>query len=145
MGLRIQPTACVLHGHLTWISLAPRMSGMTQSFAHTPSQLSSRLPGREAHLVRPACGKALLITNGCCFLQQVFETHCPDNPFEKISWEVNLTILQMNFTSLDPFLKLKYFSGVPVVAQRVTSRINIHEDVGLIPGLTQWVKDQAAV
>ena len=59
--------------------------------------------------------------------------------------EVNLTILQMNFTSLDPFLKLKYFSGVPVVVQWVTNRINIHEDVGLIPGLTQWVKDQAAV
>ena len=25
----------------------------------------------------------------------------------------------------------------------VTNPINIHEDVGLIPGLTQWVKDLA--
>ena len=30
--------------------------------------------------------------------------------------------------------------GVPVVAQRVKNLTGIHEDVGLIPGLTQWVK-----
>ena len=32
---------------------------------------------------------------------------------------------------------------VPVVAQRFTNLTSIHEDMGLIPGLTQWVKDLA--
>ena len=31
--------------------------------------------------------------------------------------------------------------GVPVVAWWVKNPTNIHENVGLIPGLTQWVKD----
>ena len=30
--------------------------------------------------------------------------------------------------------------GVPVVAQGVKNQISIHEDAGLIPGLTQWIK-----
>ena len=33
--------------------------------------------------------------------------------------------------------------GVPTVAQQVTNLTSIHEDVGLIPGLTEWVKDLA--
>ena len=37
----------------------------------------------------------------------------------------------------------KLFSGVPVVAQRVKSPTSIHKEVGLIPGLDQWVKDPA--
>ena len=32
-------------------------------------------------------------------------------------------------------------SGVLVVAQQVTKPTSIHENVGLIPGLSQWVKD----
>ena len=28
-----------------------------------------------------------------------------------------------------------------MVAQRVKNLISIHEDIGLIPGLAQWVKD----
>ena len=33
--------------------------------------------------------------------------------------------------------------GVPVVAQQVKNPISMPEDAGLIPGLTQWVKDPA--
>ena len=35
----------------------------------------------------------------------------------------------------------KYHIGVAVVAQWVKNPTNIHEDAGLIPDLTQWVKD----
>ena len=35
----------------------------------------------------------------------------------------------------------KKAEGVPVVAQQVKNPANIYEDVCLIPGLAQWVKD----
>ena len=36
---------------------------------------------------------------------------------------------------------LRVSAGVPVVAQQVKNPTSIHEDMGSIPVLTQWVKD----
>ena len=36
-----------------------------------------------------------------------------------------------------------YTVGVSIVAQQLTNPTRIHEVVGLIPGLAQWIKDLA--
>ena len=35
----------------------------------------------------------------------------------------------------------KFCVGISIVAQQVKNPTSIHEDMGLIPGLTEWVKD----
>ena len=35
------------------------------------------------------------------------------------------------------------YLGVPIVAQWLTNLTSIHEDVGTIPALLQWIKDAA--
>ena len=40
-------------------------------------------------------------------------------------------------------MSTEYDSGVPVEAQHIKNSTSTHEDVGLIPGLIQWVKDPA--
>ena len=39
----------------------------------------------------------------------------------------------------------KKYGGVSIVAQQVKNLTSIHEDIGLVPGPTQWVKDPAVL
>ena len=52
------------------------------------------------------------------------------------TWDISVLSIQFCY-------ELKTALGVPFVAQRLMSPSRIHKDVGLIPGLAQWVKDLA--
>ena len=49
----------------------------------------------------------------------------------------------MPLQSLSLLISKTEVIGVSVVAQWLTNLTTIYEDSGLIPGLTQWVKDLA--
>ena len=52
------------------------------------------------------------------------------------------TVYENKTIETQMYLNLKRIHlGVPVVTQQLTNLTSIHEDSGLIPGLTQWVKD----
>ena len=59
-------------------------------------------------------------------------------PIQPLAWELPHAVgaaLKRGINKAEP--------RVPVVAHRVKNPARIHEDVDLIPGLTQWVKDLA--
>ena len=54
------------------------------------------------------------------------------------TWQI---LLHPHFADKEMSYKKLTALGVPVLAQRLTNPTSIHEDVGLIPDLAQWVKD----
>ena len=52
------------------------------------------------------------------------------------------TLSKRKFPHLTIVIKRKDFFEVPIVAQGVKNPTSMPEDVSLIPGFSQWVKDQ---
>ena len=59
----------------------------------------------------------------------------------KPQWELH--ILEIFQAKMVKYSFIKNNVGVPLVAQWVKNPISVHKDLGLIPGLAQWVKDLA--
>ena len=59
----------------------------------------------------------------------------------KVKVILTLSVHKLFKIFLNITVKEYYFSGVPVVAQRLINLTSIREDTGSIPGPAQWVKD----
>ena len=61
---------------------------------------------------------------------------CPESLLEPPTYPPSVTENKIKWNGMK-----QSTVGVPFVAQQVKNQTRIHEDAGLIPGLSQWVKD----